>query len=210
MPDTPEKPDTRLILHLKETGENTELPKQEVRAAISKGQIRRSQLIWSPIHNTWKQVRELPHLWPSQKLAPPPARRVGTSPLPMVRVVEESQTQTGSVPRIAKATGSIPRVAAGTSEGTPAVKVSTKAAKATADHLVVEEKEESHPLKWLCIGLGVVIILAVTLNYLLVNQPLASGDPTLDQVNTENGPLPGPFAGQSIACPVLIPKKSTT
>lgn len=33
-----------------------------------------------------------------------------------------------------------------------------------------------------------------------VNQPLAVGDPVVSQVQTTNGPLPGPFAGQSINC----------
>jgi cytochrome c peroxidase len=33
-----------------------------------------------------------------------------------------------------------------------------------------------------------------------VNDPLAVGDPVVAQVQTFNGPLPGPFAGQSINC----------
>jgi len=33
-----------------------------------------------------------------------------------------------------------------------------------------------------------------------VNQPLAVGDPVVATVNTPSGPLPGPFAGQSINC----------
>jgi hypothetical protein len=33
-----------------------------------------------------------------------------------------------------------------------------------------------------------------------VNAPLATGDPIVEQVQTTNGPLPGPFAGQSINC----------
>jgi cytochrome c peroxidase len=33
-----------------------------------------------------------------------------------------------------------------------------------------------------------------------VNQPLTQGDPTLDQVQTVQGTLPGPFAGQSMNC----------
>jgi cytochrome c peroxidase len=33
-----------------------------------------------------------------------------------------------------------------------------------------------------------------------VNDPLPAGDPVVDQVQTLNGPLPGPFAGQSINC----------
>jgi cytochrome c peroxidase len=33
-----------------------------------------------------------------------------------------------------------------------------------------------------------------------VNAPLAAGDPVVSQVQTTNGPLPGPFAGQAINC----------
>ncbi len=33
-----------------------------------------------------------------------------------------------------------------------------------------------------------------------VNNPLPAGDPSVEQVQTLNGPLPGPFAGQSINC----------
>lgn len=33
-----------------------------------------------------------------------------------------------------------------------------------------------------------------------INQPLSSGDPSVAEVPTANGPLPGPFAGQSINC----------
>lgn len=33
-----------------------------------------------------------------------------------------------------------------------------------------------------------------------VNQPLAVGDPVVEQVYTTNGTLPGPFAGQSMNC----------
>ena len=33
-----------------------------------------------------------------------------------------------------------------------------------------------------------------------VNTPLATGDPVVAEVQTPNGPLPGPFAGQSINC----------
>ncbi|HVV47568.1 MAG TPA: hypothetical protein VHC72_20295, partial [Bryobacteraceae bacterium] len=33
-----------------------------------------------------------------------------------------------------------------------------------------------------------------------VNDPLATGDPVVNQVQTSNGPMPGPLAGQSINC----------
>src|SRR5271154_2647249 len=66
-------PIERLILHVKGTeAETRELPKPAVRAAIAEGKITHSQLIWSPAQNTWKQVKEMPELLPSQKLAPAP------------------------------------------------------------------------------------------------------------------------------------------
>jgi cytochrome c peroxidase len=37
-------------------------------------------------------------------------------------------------------------------------------------------------------------------NMVGVNQPLPNGDPVVEQVETTNGPLAGPFAGQSINC----------
>jgi cytochrome c peroxidase len=37
-------------------------------------------------------------------------------------------------------------------------------------------------------------------NMVDVNTPLAAGDPVVAQTQTANGPLPGPFAGQSINC----------
>jgi len=37
-------------------------------------------------------------------------------------------------------------------------------------------------------------------NMTSVNAPLAQGDPVVAQVQTMNGPLPGPFAGQAINC----------
>jgi cytochrome c peroxidase len=37
-------------------------------------------------------------------------------------------------------------------------------------------------------------------NMVGVNQPLPQGDPVVAQVQTMNGPLPGPFAGQAINC----------
>ena len=168
--------DTHLILHVKGSVEETaRLPKQVVRAAISQGQITHSQLIWSPADNAWKQVRELPHLLPSQKLAPAPAPRVGTVPLPEVTPMVRANT--GPVPRVVrKATGPIPtvRVASDTGAAKPVVTAGQPKAAPAARNLVVEEDHGSHPLKWVCIGLGVLILFAVAVNTLLVDLPLTS------------------------------------
>ena len=189
----------RLILHVKGTEtETTELPKQAVRAAISEGKITHSQLIWSPAANAWKQVRELPDLLPSQKLAPSPFR-VATVPIPKVADASIPESPTGPVARAAAAasmpqvrvvTASAPtpqaRVAA-TPAPTPQVRVAaasaeTPTARAAApvtvrtakDLKVKEEDDGAHPLKWLCIGLGALIVLVLGANTFLVDLPLAS------------------------------------
>src|ERR1700728_2969479 len=106
--------DTQLILHVKGTEQTTSLPKPAVRAGIKEGQIKYSQLIWSPIHNAWKQVREMPHLWPSQKIAPAPPIRPPSRSAEGVPVVTASPTPLVSAPRGAGSTtlsGMVPRVA---------------------------------------------------------------------------------------------------
>jgi hypothetical protein len=210
-------PGESLILHVKGTeAETRELPKQAVRAAISQGEITHSQLIWSPGHNTWKQVRELPDLLPSQKLAPAPARAAAVpvpkaveaiipeSPSnPVARAAAAADTPT---PQVRMAVASPPpvrvaamgrahvRVAATTTPisparvaataGTPQVRVAAAAkpaikgavpvsAPSTRD-MTVHEDEGFHPLKWVCIGLGVLILLVLGGNYFLVDQPLRS------------------------------------
>jgi hypothetical protein len=250
-------PSEHLILHVKGTeAETKELPKRAIRTAISKGEITHSQLIWSPNENSWKQVRELPDLLPSQKLAPAPPPRVAVISQP--RVVEEiiPESPTGPVERATGATvprvraagsGTVPRVrvavqgppkvrvvaqaATGTpqvrvptvvpeptmvpveessaprvrvvAEGTPQVRVAAVAAQTpqvrvaaasesaptvraampvstkpasvqSTAHLTVKEDDHAHPLKWVCIGLGIFILVVLAGNYLLVDRPLFS------------------------------------
>jgi hypothetical protein len=164
---------TSLILHVKGTEqETTTLPKQVVRAAISQGQITHSQLIWSPPDNAWKQVREMPHLLPSQKLAPAPVPRTSTGAMPRIA--------TGPIPKVVAATGQtgpVPRIAAGApvvaAAASPRVAV---AATAPAKSYVIKEADAGmHPMKWISIGMGVLLAGVMGLNYLLVDHPLSSG-----------------------------------
>ncbi len=202
-------PDTHLILHVKGTEQETStLPKQVVRAAISQGQITHSQLIWVPEDNTWKQVRELPHLLPSQKLAPAPLPRVATGNLPRVATgnlpkvaavavpkIAAPKAKTGTVPRIATGTlpkvatpkiqtGPVPRIATA-STGAPVVKVAAAVAQPTKSYVVKEEDAGAHPLKWISIILGALILGMVGVNYLLVDRPLVSslGETPFSQVS---------------------------
>jgi hypothetical protein len=163
-------PDTRLILHVKGTESQTaEIPKAIVRAGIAQGQISRSQLIWSATHNAWKQVRELPHLLPSQKLAPAPAPRVGTVPLPKP-AVGEAAVQTGAVPKVAvKVSGgrAVP-------PGFKATRPAAKSAAAQEHDMVVKEVGGVSYLKLFCIGLALLIVALIGANYLLVDRPISS------------------------------------
>ena len=170
-------PDTRLILHVKGTeAETTELSREVVRAAVSQGQLTHSQLIWSPQHNAWKQVRELPDLLPSQKLASAPPR-VAVVPAPRAVDAVIPESPSSPVARVVAAGAPQVRVVA---MATPQVRVATKAAvtpilvRTTGELVVKDEEETFHPFKWICIGLGVLILLVLGGNYLLVDQPLVS------------------------------------
>jgi hypothetical protein len=44
----------------------------------------------------------------------------------------------------------------------------------TGDLEIAEEQDGFHPLKWICIGMGLLIMLVAGGNYLLVDQPLVS------------------------------------
>jgi hypothetical protein len=44
----------------------------------------------------------------------------------------------------------------------------------TTGDIVVKEEHESHPLKWVCIGLSVLILVVLGGNYFLVDEPLVS------------------------------------
>jgi hypothetical protein len=71
-----------LILAIPGTQETKEIPREEVIEAIRKGEIPQDNWVWSPSHNDWKQVSELPELnlpatpsTPASTLMPdPPAR----------------------------------------------------------------------------------------------------------------------------------------
>lgn len=152
---------TQLILHIKGTEQDTTtLPKQVVRAAILQGQITHSQLIWSPEDNAWKQVRELPHLLPSQKLAPAPEPRLGTGALPKIGTVPLPQA------------GAVPRAAVKMSAQAPMVKAAVAKPAAVAAHSDDQEHHDFHPVKWVCIVLSVLILGALGFNQVMVEQPL--------------------------------------
>ena len=271
-------PTERLILHVKGTeSETRELPKHAVRAGISEGKITHSQLIWRPEENAWKQVRELPDLLPSQKVAPSPSR-VAASPVrdadeavipespnspvaravvaaettpqargaaapptialqvraaaapptvapqiraaaapptvapqvraaaalptvaPQVRVATASPTVAPQVrvaagsptvaPRVGAAATSTPApmpqvraAAAVASVGTPLAKAPAPVLVRTTGELEVKHKEDFHLFKWICIALGLLILVVVGINYLLVDKPLVSN---LDQTRYGN------------------------
>ena len=177
--------ETRLILHVKGTeAETAELPKDIVRAAISQGHLTYSQLIWSSADNAWKQVRELPDLLPSQKLAPAPSRAAAVpAPKAVEAIIPESPTSpvaratAAGTPhvRVAKAAAGTPhvRVAKAVAE-TPAVQAASAIPVHSTGDLVVTEAESFRPLKLICIGLGIFILLVLAGNYLLVDRPLVS------------------------------------
>ncbi len=192
-------PVEQFILHVKGTeSETTQLPKKAIRTALSKGELSHSQLIWSSADNSWKQVRELPELLPSQKLAPAP--RVASVPRAepihasgnAEAIIPESPTgpvdratASAGTPHVRVASEGIPHVrvavtpagmpqARVASPETPAVRTAPSVHAEPTENLTVKEEDDFHPVKWVCIVLGIVILLVVGGNYLLVDQPLVS------------------------------------
>jgi hypothetical protein len=255
-------PGESLTLHVKgTTADTTEMPRTAIRTAIKEGKITHSQLIWSNTENQWKQVRELPDLLPSQKLAPPPQRRPqagvadtiepdsprspvarvasGATPVAVPKVrpavaapprvtiasaataapqpkiakpaVAEAQVPTvrvmpatppAAVPRavpvpemqipsvrVAPASGETaqPRpVAAKAPRAVPAVMPAAMAGAAAEPHeghVVKEEPDNFHPVKWICVILGVLLLLVVAVNIFLIDRPLASNIGKTDYAN---------------------------
>jgi hypothetical protein len=163
-------PEQPLILHVKGTeSETKQLPKEVVRTGISKGDITHSQLIWNPAESTWKQVREMPHLLPSQKLAPaiPVSSRQAKAIAPKATAVAVAVARTPSLAEATVATpktGNIPKMRARAAE--PVLVRST-------GELEVKHASEFHPVKWVCIALGIFILVVIGGNYFFVNQPMA-------------------------------------
>jgi hypothetical protein len=79
-------------------------------------------------------------------------------------------------PQVRVAAAGAPQVRVATkAAGTPTVRAVTPILVRTTGELVVKDDEEaSHPFKWICIGLGVLILLILGGNYLLVDKPLVS------------------------------------
>jgi hypothetical protein len=234
------QPGESLILHVKGTTADTkEMPKKAIRTAIKEGQITHSQLIWSADEHQWKQVRELPELLPSQKLAPAPARRAQVPVLdsseteaPQVAVARVPTATPSATPRARPAVQGPPRVtiAGSSASGSPQPRIAqpalavgqaaggqpataapkavpvakaappsaeTRAAMAVVpggqgqrpvaaraaelhaagkpvDHRVHEHDDGFHPVKWVCIIVGVILALDLTANYLMVDRPFKS------------------------------------
>ncbi len=127
-----------LVLHVKGTTSDTkEMPKKAIRTAIKEGKITHSQLIWSNSEHSWKQVRELPELLPSQKLAPAPQRRPQAPMLdniepdapqnPVARAVAAAVPVAVAVPKARPAVVAPPKVTIAGASASPKPKIAQPA-----------------------------------------------------------------------------------
>ena len=136
--------------------ETAELPKDMVRTAISQGDLTHSQLIWSKADHAWKQAREFPDLLPEAKVAPAPERPAA----PVAPVARAA----APVARMVAAQAPVPVAARpARAQAAPTV-MAASAAKAAApavakSYVVKEEADHAHPMKWVCVVLGTLIVL---------------------------------------------------
>lgn len=190
---------TTLLLAVPGPEQYAAVPKSVVRNAIKQGQIRQSQLIWSPVHNDWMQVRDLPHLsQDTQQLQPAPVQtQPVTEPTQTERLPEPPRTQSLPTPNPAnrpilntiKAPSAPlpkPKAKAATNptpvaQARPAMAANSVAVPSSSlinkkSKLVVkDEEDEGIPvLKILTITLFFSILGLLGSNYVLVTMPLSN------------------------------------
>jgi hypothetical protein len=172
--------ETRLILHVKGTeAETAELPKTVVRAAISQGDLTQSQLIWCKTDHAWKQAREFPDLLPVQNAVPVALNAATPVPKPvpvMARPVVQPQVKVMAVqPQMQTAPKAMKAHAPPMAVAKPYAQVTVPVQSGSSkSYTVKEEADHNHPMKWVCIVLGALILITLAGNYFLVEQPLAS------------------------------------
>jgi len=103
----------------------------------------------------------------------------GTTPkiVPKVKVAGPPRVQIPTIAamphaQVSSVAGMKPRVAG--AAATAAAREAALAPGRFASALEVKHEDEFHPLKWLCIGLGIFILILLGINYLLVDRPLTS------------------------------------
>jgi hypothetical protein len=142
----PDHTSSLLFLAVPGTQETRQLDLESVRDAVARGEIGLDNWAWSADRNEWVPLAQLPEF-----AAPAPAMAVPPEPMTIVRVEPKPVTAVAA-PMKAQA-GAMPHAA-------------TYFSKSMDDH-----PHEAPVLRILFIGLGLVIVALVVVNYFLIEQP---------------------------------------
>jgi hypothetical protein len=125
---------------------------------------------------------------PQPKIAQP---AIAETPVPTVREAQEATPVAEPRPAAAEGTAQVPSVRVATATTAHRVAVAAPqavqaprpvAAAATphaaaaphAGHVIKEDDDGFHPVKWICIIVGVLLAIVLAVNFLFINRPLAS------------------------------------
>jgi hypothetical protein len=170
-----------LILAVPGTQETKEISRAEAIEAIRKGEIPQDNWVWSPSHNDWKQVAELPELnppaAPPSTLMPDPPPRAGTLMDSKFPGAATTTPKTVTAVKVATPVAQkvvIPRAAVAPVVAASAPAPSANAAAKTRFSQKMEVKHEFPIFKLLFFIIFLVVGLILWGNYLYVDQPFTN------------------------------------
>ena len=150
-----------LILSIPGTQETQELSRTAVLAAIGRGEIGPNHWVWSPAHNDWKQVAEIPEL------------QVQPAVMPVIPKEPVPVAMSAYFPGAARQVPETARKAAPTSQKAKAAGLSdTQQPARTTYSRPMEIKHEFPIFKILFVISFLVVAALAGTNYFLVDQPL--------------------------------------
>lgn len=140
----PDSSSALLFLAVPGTQETRQLDLESVRDAVARGEIGLDNWAWSATRNEWVPLAQLPEFaTPVPVAAPQPVPVVRVEPKPVVAVARPAAAQAGAMPHAA-----------------------THFSKSIDEH-----PHEAPVLRILFIGLGLIIVALVVVNYFLIEQP---------------------------------------
>ncbi len=162
------EPASTFILAVPGTQETQELPRQAILEAVSRGELHPNHWVWSPAHNDWKPLAEIPELQPAAEVAAPVEPTAVNTPVPVVTSAPTPQVaQKAAVPvRPAVAAARVVKV-------NPAL-TETQMLARTQYSQPMEIKHEFPYFKVLFFVVFLVVAGLIAGNYFLIEQPFAT------------------------------------
>jgi len=169
-------PTSTLIIAIPGTQETKEMSREDILAAIGRGEILPDNWVWSPSHNDWKMVSEIPELQPAPAPAPTPSFMNGAVPTAAMSAhfpPAAGKTPAASQPATAVVRQASPVVQPKVQGRTPALTETQQLAR-TQYSQPIEIKREFPVFKVLFFISFVLATSVLGANYFLVDEPFVA------------------------------------